>query len=404
MQACSCGVAHDDNSNTCPLSRSQSMIQDAVPNSSIEDSINGEPVGQITGETHEMLAGEAAEAETLQVEASRQASTLIEFPGATPPVPEWRKQLSQRVREVQDRKAREAAEEAAAAREAGTVSCSLPSAQLELVPDLEQPSMNPIVSKVLERLERARRIDDVATGFTAAATAPAFAPMTDALLEPEPSEPKPPETKHKLTVVAPAKVTTEVTAEVTTEATAEATPELTAELTAEPIARKPVRVISDSIDDVALSYLESYLSLPAIDLPGRSDHAGLVRRTIAGFLDLLLVGLMASPAAAVIEFTGGNWSDPRVIGLMGGIAVVTMLAYHIISIALTGRTLAMRMLSLRTIDIRTGLIPTGGQSIKRAFGYIFSLIPLGLGLTFAFIDPDGRTIHDRFSKTLVVRN
>jgi uncharacterized RDD family membrane protein YckC len=400
MQACSCGVAHDDNSNTCPLSRSQSMIQDAVPNSSIEDSINGEPVGQITGETHEMLAGEAAEAETLQVEASRQASTLIEFPGATPPVPEWRKQLSQRVREVQDRKAREAAEEAAAAREAGTVSCSLPSAQLELVPDLEQPSMNPIVSKVLERLERARRIDDVATGFTAAATAPAFAPMTDALLEPEPSEPTPLETKHKLTVVAPAKVTTEVTAEVTTEATAEAT----AELTAEPIARKPVRVISDSIDDVALSYLESYLSLPAIDLPGRSDHAGLVRRTIAGFLDLLLVGLMASPAAAVIEFTGGNWSDPRVIGLMGGIAVVTMLAYHIISIALTGRTLAMRMLSLRTIDIRTGLIPTGGQSIKRAFGYIFSLIPLGLGLTFAFIDPDGRTIHDRFSKTLVVRN
>jgi uncharacterized RDD family membrane protein YckC len=62
------------------------------------------------------------------------------------------------------------------------------------------------------------------------------------------------------------------------------------------------------------------------------------------------------------------------------------------------------MLSLRTIDIRTGLIPTGGQSIKRAFGYFFSLIPLGLGLMFALIDPDGRTVHDRFSKTLVVRN
>jgi uncharacterized RDD family membrane protein YckC len=163
-------------------------------------------------------------------------------------------------------------------------------------------------------------------------------------------------------------------------------------------------VISDSVDDVALSYLESYLSVPAIDSPRRSDHAGLTRRTIAGFLDLLLVGLMASPVAAAIEFTDGNWSDPRVFGLMGGIVVVTMLAYHIISIALTGRTLGMRMLSLRTIDIRTDLIPTGGQSIKRAFGYLFSLIPLGLGLMFAFIDPDGRAIHDRFSKTLVVRN
>jgi uncharacterized RDD family membrane protein YckC len=356
------------------------MIQEVSPNSSIEESVNGELAGQITSETHQMLTDEATEPEAPPIEASREPSTLIEFPGSTRPVPEWRKQLSQRVREVQERKAREAAEEAAAAREAGTVSCALPSAQLELVPDLEQPSMNPIVSKVLERLERARRIDQVSTGFTAAATAPALAPITEALPEPEPSEPKPPETKHKLTVVAPPKTT------------------------AEPTARKPVRVISDNVEDVALSYLESYLSLPAIDSPGRSDRAGLVRRTIAGFLDLLLVGLMASPVAAVIEFTDGNWSDPRVISLMSGIVVMTMLAYQIISIALTGRTLAMRMLSLRTIDKRTGLIPTGGQSIKRAFGFIFSLILLGLGLMFAFIDPDGRTIHDRFSKTLVVRN
>jgi uncharacterized RDD family membrane protein YckC len=343
------------------------MMQEPLPNSSTKTIISD---GGLEGPVDEPLDQSGGE---------QQTSTLIEFPGTSRPVPEWRKQLSQRVREVQERKAREAAEEAAAAREAGTVSCALPSAQLELVPDLEQPTMNPIVSKVLERLERARHVDQVPTGFTAAATAPALAPMTDALPEPEPSEPKAPETKHKLTVVAPAK------------------------MTAEPITRKPVRVISDSVDDVALSYLESYLSVPAIDAPRRSDHAGLGRRTIAGCLDLLLVGLMASPVAAVIEFTDGNWSDPRVIGLVSGIAVVTMFAYLTISIALTGRTLAMRMLSLRTIDIRTGLIPTGGQSIKRAFGYIFSLIPLGLGLMFAFIDPDGRTIHDRFSKTLVVR-
>jgi uncharacterized RDD family membrane protein YckC len=356
------------------------MIQEVPSYSSIEESVNGELAGQIKSETRQMLTGEAAEAEAPPIEASREPSTLIEFPGSTRPVPEWRKQLSQRVREVQERKAREAAEEAAAAREAGAVSCVLPSAQLELVPDLEQPSMNPIVSKVLERLERARRIDPVTTGFTAAATAPALAPITDALPEPEPSEPKASETKHKLTVVAPATAT------------------------AKPIARKPVRVISDGGNDVALSYLESYLSLPAIDAPRRGDHAGLARRTIAGFLDLLLVGLMTSPLAAVIEFTDGNWSDPRLIGLVSAIAGATMLLYHIISIALTGRTLAMRMLSLRTIDVRTGLIPTGEQSIKRAFAYIFSLIPLGLGLMFAFIDPDGRTIHDRFSKTLVVRN
>ena len=100
-------------------------------------------------------------------------STLIEFPGGRD-VPEWRKQLSKRVREVQERKAREAAEELAAAQEAGLVSCAMPSGQLELVPDLENPIVNPIVSKALERLERARRSDYSASHHTATAFAPAL--------------------------------------------------------------------------------------------------------------------------------------------------------------------------------------------------------------------------------------
>jgi uncharacterized RDD family membrane protein YckC len=50
------------------------------------------------------------------------------------------------------------------------------------------------------------------------------------------------------------------------------------------------------------------------------------------------------------------------------------------------------------------LIPTGGQSIKRALGYVFSLALAGLGFAFAFIDRDHRTLHDRFSRTIVVHN
>ena len=294
-------------------------------------------------------------------------------------MPEWRKQLSQRVREVQERRAREAAEEAAAAQEAGTVSCALPSAQLELVPSLEQTVMNPIVSKALERLERARRPDQVEGGLAQAATAADFEPVTDVIQESENSNPEPVETKTKLTVVAPTK------------------PKIEND-------RKPVRVISDSVDDVALSYLETCLALPAIAADTNSRSAGFGRRIFAGSLDLLLVGLMAAPAAAAIEFSDGNWSDPRVVGLMSGITLAVMFAYFTISIALTGKTLAMRMFSLRTIDLRTGLIPTGGQSMKRAIGYIFALTLLGLGLIYALVDPDRRTIYDRFSKTIVIRD
>ena len=43
-------------------------------------------------------------------------STLIEFPGISRnSLPEWRKELSERVREVQERRARETAREAAEA-------------------------------------------------------------------------------------------------------------------------------------------------------------------------------------------------------------------------------------------------------------------------------------------------
>jgi uncharacterized RDD family membrane protein YckC len=365
-------------------------MQEPLPNSSIEKVMADS--GLVESLCDEPLdpAGKA-----------RQTSTLIEFPGTARPLPEWRKQLSQRVREVHERRAREAAEEAAAAQEAGMVSCTLPSAQLELVPNLEQPVMNPIVSKALERLERARHSDPFVSNFAGAAVAPAFERFEE-VEEPGAGDPEPVETKPRFTVVAPSKP--EPVDPPRPNPVDQQRLELSDPRKPAVAERRPVRMISDSVDDVALSYLETCLALPALAVETANEPAGFGRRIIAASFDLLLVTLMAAPAAAAIEFSDGNWSDPRVIGLMTGITVVTMFSYLTISIALTGRTLAMRIFSLRTIDLRTGLIPTGGQSMKRAAGYIFALSVLGLGLLYALIDPDGRTIYDHFSRTIVIRD
>src|SRR5712692_2589263 len=111
-------------------------MQEPLPNSSFENVITDS--GLVDSLCDEPLNPSAARPQT---------STLIEFPGTTRALPEWRKQLSQRVREVQERRAREAAEEAAMKLTSESVSCALPSAQLELVPNREQPAMKPIVSK-----------------------------------------------------------------------------------------------------------------------------------------------------------------------------------------------------------------------------------------------------------------
>ena len=325
------------------------------------------------------------------------ASRLIEFPGAGRAVPPWRKQLSQRVREVQERKAREAAEELAAAQEAGLVSCALPSGQLELVPDLEQTVMNPIVSKALERLDRARHGEPLAESYgRAVATAPALAPDVDALIAEEvlAAHPKP-----RLTVVS---------AVVDIETNVESVPSDlepandAAAFAVNTSERKPVRVISE--DDAALSYLDTCLSLPALATDTRDDLPGLSRRFIGGVLDLdpdRINGLVRRSRRFITRVENGLTHGSSNSSLE--LPAVTMFTYMTMSIAFTGRTLAMRILSLRTIDLRTGLIPTGGQSIGRALGFVFSLALLGLGQAYALIDHDKRTVYDRLSNTIVVR-
>src|ERR1044072_3123590 len=311
-------------------------------------------------------------------------STQLEFPGMSRSVPAWRKQLSQRVREIQEQRAREAAWAEAATRAAESVSCALPSGQLELVPDREQAPMNPIVTKALERVERARRSEPSSGGFTASAAAPAREPEPE-IFEPELTTSTPEEVKPKLTIVAPLATDAPVT-------------------TDEPeVKPKPVRLITDNFDDSALSYLDNYLPVPESDF-ALAKPPGFVRRTMAGIFDLVFVALLASPVAAVIEYRGADWRDLRNVGIVAGVSFVILLSYQTIAITFTGRTIAMRMFSLRVMDLRTRMIPTGGQSLKRAFVYGFSLLLGGLGIIFALIDRDARTLHDRFSKSMVIKD
>ncbi len=76
--------------------------------------------------------------------------------------------------------------------------------------------------------------------------------------------------------------------------------------------------------------------------------------------------------------------------------------YFTISTALTGRTFGMRLFSLRIVDARTGLIPTGKQSAGRALVYLGTILTLGLASLYVLIDRDKQTAHDRLTRTTVI--
>lgn len=311
-------------------------------------------------------------------------------------MPEWRKELSERVREVQEKRARETAREAAEA-ERQRVENSINPPQLELLPPAEMPAMNPLVAAALKRIERAHQPapSENRQPRTTLATAVAYAPeredndMSDTVpstpelaFEPEVPDPEPVvtvEKTHHLAVVAAVSEPVAPTFEFTRAA--------------------PKRLIRDD-NDPALNYLDSISKTLCVeDLNHRSASA--FRRLVCALLDLIFCALLSSPIAGAMYLTGSNLRDPQVIAVLAASGIVVTFLYLTMLTALTGRTWAMRLLSLRVIDTKTGLIPTGRQSIGRSFFYLMSLATV-VGVLFALISREGYTIHDRFTRTAVV--
>ncbi|HKR61088.1 MAG TPA: RDD family protein, partial [Pyrinomonadaceae bacterium] len=163
---------------------------------------------------------------------------------------------------------------------------------------------------------------------------------------------------------------------------------------------KPRRMIGD-LNDPALNYLDSVPTTIQFETSGHKS-ASVPARLVSALVDLIVVGMLCTPFAAALELINTDWQNPRVWALAAGVFAVVGFLYFTISTALTGRTLGLKLLSLRVVDARTGLIPTGTQSAGRALIYLASLLVLGLSSVFALANPERLTAHDRITRTAVV--
>ena len=325
-------------------------------------------------------------------------STLIEFPGVSRnSMPEWRKELSERVREVQEKRAREAAREAAEA-ERQRVEAAINPPQLELLPPTQMPAMNPLVAAALKRIERAHQTAPAESRQprTNLATAVSYAPERE---------------DNDMSDTVPSNQQLAFEPEVSvaeTVATVEKPHHLAVVPVSEPVAppkietpkAPPKRLIKDDPNDPALNYLDSITKTLCVD--DLSKHsASAFRRLVCAVVDLIFCAVLTAPIAGAMYLTGSNLRDPQVMAVLAGSLVLVIFFYLTLMTALTGRTWAMRLLSLRVIDTKTGLIPTGGQSIGRSVFYLMSLATV-VGVFFALLSREGYTVHDRFTRTAVV--
>ncbi len=331
-----------------------------------------------------------------QATTQTQTPSLIEFPGINRnALPEWRKELNERVREKQERRAREAVLES---KDTATTAVHTPTPApptLELLPQTEALPLNPIVEAALKRIERAHsESSSFSRGNAALATAVAYQAQpgsaeyiesviqsraVDSEYQPT-SEARPQERTHNLAVVPNPPVAKE---------------------DSRATIRKPKRLIGDS-NDPALNYLDK---VPTALLVERREYvaASAARRALAAIVDLAIVFGLSSPLLALNSLSRLDWQNWRMITFSVCSLMLVGFLYLTIITAFTGRTLGMRICSLRVVDARNGLIPTGSQSAGRALVYLLSLASAGILSLYVFLDSEKNTLHDRFTRTAVIR-
>lgn len=349
-------------------------------------------------------------APTNTAQKTQPARSLIEFPGVTrAAIPQWRKELGERVREVQERRAREVLLESGQD-EPGLGEDETRIPLLELLPQADVQPVNPIVAAALQRIERAhtqpRFSGNAAVALVAYDEQSEFglgvASSTEdgsaVFLSEERHHPSTRvERVHNLAVVPP-QISTQGEAPMSASMDI---PTMDNSQVIEPT-RRPKRLILGDVNDPALNYLDSIPVAVCVDIPQRRS-APIVFRFLSAVLDLAVVGLLSSPILALVMLTDLKWWDTRALMFASGTLIVMGFLYFTICTAFTGRTLGMRPFSLRVVDARTGLIPTGGQSATRALIYMLSLASAGIALMYTFLDSDRHSAHDRFARTAVVR-
>jgi uncharacterized RDD family membrane protein YckC len=383
MQCPSCGALQEIGMERCPVCEAFSNTNESLP-------LN-------------LDIAETPEAASNSAQNHQSPSKLIEFPGVSrSSVPQWRKDLSERVREVHEKRAREAALEAAEEEPPREDEATNVAPLLELLPQADVAPLNPLVTAALRRIERAHHADNRShhsanpPGSAALAYATENEYRAEALPEfeiaavaavgsfepqqfgglPE-TEPVQAEKAHNLVVVPPSVTKTE----------------------SQPTKPKPRRLIVEN--DPALNYLDSVPTSVRVEVI-KYRHAPAFARVLGAVVDLMMIALLCSPFAALVELTNGDLRDLIVAITGAAVFCVMSFFYFTISTALTGRTLGLRLFSLRIVDARTGLIPTGKQSAGRALVYLGTILTLGLASLYVLIDRDKQTAHDRLTGTTVI--
>jgi len=144
-----------------------------------------------------------------------------------------------------------------------------------------------------------------------------------------------------------------------------------------------------------------------IGRPGSGTSAGFGRRLAALLYDsLLLAALLMAFTGAALLFTHGKAVVRETVGpwvwvyRAGLVAVIA--GYYMLNWTRSGQTLGMRAWHLRAVSELGQPLTWRAAALRLLCGW-FAWAPAALGVVWLYVDPEHLALHDRLSRTRVVR-
>jgi uncharacterized RDD family membrane protein YckC len=135
--------------------------------------------------------------------------------------------------------------------------------------------------------------------------------------------------------------------------------------------------------------------------------AGFLRRAAALIYDaFLLAALLMVFTGGALFFTHGRAIEPATVGawvyLYRAGLVALIAGYYILNWLRSGQTLGMRAWRLRATNASGTTMSLGAAMLRAGIGFI-AWAPAALGVLWLYLDPDHLALHDRLSRTRIVR-
>ncbi len=129
----------------------------------------------------------------------------------------------------------------------------------------------------------------------------------------------------------------------------------------------------------------------------------LLSRTLSGLVDLIIVMVCTGGFIIAADFFSGIIELDAVSYLDFSVLLLLMyFVYSIFFLTTCSQTIGMMITDLRVVGVDK-MRPSLRQLLSRCFWYLISLLGLGFGLFWSLFDRESMCFHDRSSDTQVIR-